>query len=131
MKSPADKIRIDKWLWAVRIFKTRTLAAAACDKGKVTIQSQPVKASRLVQAGTIIAVRNGAFTLHYEVLQPAGNRLSATLAQTCCRNVTDEAVLRSMQLHAAEMQLLHSRGEGRPTKRDRRALDDLLNEQDE
>lgn len=127
MKSIQDKMRIDKWLWAVRIFKTRTHAAKACEKGKVSIEDQPVKASRLVNAGTIIAIRNGAFTQQYEVLQMTVSRLNPKLAAEYCRNITTEDVLKNIQQQAAQARLLHHRGEGRPTKRDRRALDDLMN----
>lgn len=122
-----DKMRIDKWLWTVRIFKTRTQAAEACEKDKVSIEGQPVKASRLVKAGTIIALRNGAFTQQYEVLQLTANRLNAKLVMEYCRNITAEDVLNNIQKQAAQTRLLQQRGEGRPTKRDRRALDDLMN----
>ena len=120
-------MRVDKWLWTVRIFKTRTQAAEACEKGKVSIEGQPVKASRLVTAGTIIAIRSGAFTQQYEVLQVTTNRLNAKLVMEYCRNITAEDVLKNIQEQAAQARLLQQRGEGRPTKRDRRALDELMN----
>ncbi len=66
MKGNPEKVRIDKWLWAVRHFKSRSMAAEACEKGKIKIADQPVKPSRNIKAGDIISIRRGAFTMQFE-----------------------------------------------------------------
>jgi ribosome-associated heat shock protein Hsp15 len=126
MNTIPEKIRIDKWLWAVRLFKTRSLASTACENGKVRMQEQPVKASRMIKAGETIALRNGAFTYEYEVLQLTENRMAAKLVAEYYKDVTPESELEKIKLHALQRKLQDNRGEGRPTKKDRRELDGFL-----
>ena len=125
MNTIPEKIRIDKWLWAVRLFKTRSLASTACENGKVRVQKQPVKASRMLKAGETIALRNGAFTYEYEVLQLTENRMAAKLVPEYCKDITPESELERIKLHALQRKLQDNRGEGRPTKKDRRELDEF------
>jgi ribosome-associated heat shock protein Hsp15 len=125
MSSPLEKIRIDKWLWAVRIFKTRTIASAACEKGKVTIGDQHIKASRAIKAGDKLAVRQGAFRLQFEVLQLTENRMPAKLVSDFCKDITPQEEIEKIKMHSVESRAYGHRGEGRPTKKDRRELDEF------
>ena len=125
VNSHSEKIRIDKWLWAVRLFKTRSLAAAACEKGKISISDQYVKASRVVKPGDKISIRSGAFTMQFEVLQLTSNRLPAKLVADFCKDITPAEELERIKIHSMEIHAHGNRGEGRPTKKDRRELDEF------
>lgn len=118
-------MRIDKYLWAVRIFKTRSLAAEACKKGKVTINEFPVKPSRDIKAGEKIQVKKNPVNYLYEVIEPLEKRVSAKLAVDYVRDITSKD-----ELHKLEMANLayvkRDRGTGRPTKKERRILNDLF-----
>ncbi len=121
-----DKIRIDKWLWTVRIFKSRTLATDACKSGKVKINDVNVKASYMVAREEIIHLKKNGFNYTYKVLDLIATRVSAKLAEPCYENLTPEDELNKYQ----EWSINHSKsferrdkGEGRPTKRDRRTID--------
>ncbi|NCE73304.1 RNA-binding S4 domain-containing protein [Odoribacter sp. Z80] len=120
-----EKIRIDKWLWAVRIFKTRSLAAEECAKGHVTIGEVHVKASRELKGGEIVKVRMSPIERHYLVKQLTGKRMSAQLAVQFVEDVTPPealALLNAVKVYGFESR---ARGLGRPTKRDRRMIDRL------
>ncbi len=120
-----EKVRVDKWLWAVRIFKTRTLAAEACAKGHVTIGDNRVKASRELRGGEIVKVRIPPIERHYLVKQLADKRMSAQLAVQFMEDVTPPetlALLNAVKAYGFESR---PRGAGRPTKRDRRMIDRL------
>lgn len=119
-----DKVRIDKWLWAVRIFKTRSQAAEACGKGHVSIGGMNVKASREVKVGDTISVRMPPIQRDYRVKQITDKRMSAQLAVDFVEEVTPQERLDI--LRGVHMQFEHrDRGLGRPTKRDRRMIDRL------
>lgn len=126
MKAAPEKMRIDKWMWAVRIFKTRSLAADACEKGKILMDDAPVKASRMIKGGETIEVRKGAFRLSFKILQLSENRMAAKQVPEFCSNCTPAEELEKMKLHALAVRTYRSHGEGRPTKKERRALDDFL-----
>ncbi len=126
MKVAIDKVRIDKWLWAVRIFKTRSLAADACEKGKIFVNDQQVKASRNVKTGETVAVRKGAFTMQFKILQLAENRMAAKLVVDFCKDVTPADEIEKIKMHALAVNAYRKHSEGRPTKKERRALDDFL-----
>ena len=120
-----EKIRIDKWLWAVRIFKTRSLAAEECAKGHGTIGEVHVKASRELKGGEIVKVRMSPIERHYLVKQLTGKRMSAQLAVQFVEDVTPPealALLNAVKVYGFESR---ARGLGRPTKRDRRMIDRL------
>lgn len=122
-----EKIRIDKWLWAVRIFKTRSLATEECAKGHVTIGGIHVKASRELKGGEIIKIRMSPIERHYLVKQLTGKRMSAQLAVQFVEDVTPPealALLNAVKVYGFESR---ARGLGRPTKRDRRMIDKLKN----
>ena len=120
-----EKIRIDKWLWAVRIFKTRSLAAEECANRHVTNGEVHVKASRELKGGEIVKVRMSPIERHYLVKQLTGKRMSAQLAVQFVEDVTPPealALLNAVKVYGFESR---ARGLGRPTKRDRRMIDRL------
>lgn len=116
-------MRIDKWLWAVRLFKTRTTAADACRGGKIRIDDQPVKASREVRVGEVIHARANETNRVVEVLGFPPNRLGPKLVPEFLKDLTPaEEYLRVLQVRTAPI-ALRDKGAGRPTKRERRDLD--------
>ena len=115
--------RIDKWLWAVRIYKTRSIATQACAGGKVKIDGNTVKASRMVRKGDIIQVRKRVIKYEYKVLKIAEKRMGAKLVPDFLEDITPEEELD--KLESAHKQPLQTRekGQGRPTKKERRVMD--------
>jgi ribosome-associated heat shock protein Hsp15 len=118
-------IRIDKYLWAVRVFKTRSLAAQACDLEKVKIGGQLVKASRMVQPGQEISVRFGPFERTFKIIEIVQNRLPAKRVPEFCEDITPVEVIDKMKAHATARAAWRQQGLGRPTKKERRDLDDF------
>jgi ribosome-associated heat shock protein Hsp15 len=120
------RVRMDKWLWAARFFRTRALAARACELGRIEANGQPVKASREVRIGELLQVKNEVADFQVEVLVLSEMRGPAPLAQTLYRE-TDAS--RELRLKLAEerkaMLHLETLPEGKPSKRDRRELDRL------
>jgi ribosome-associated heat shock protein Hsp15 len=118
--------RIDKWLWTVRIFRTRSLATDACRAGSVTVNNQPVKPSRDVRADEVVGVRQGLIhrTLKVRAVPPA--RVGAKLVAAYCEDQTPPAEFAKARAQRVQQFLARARGSGRPTKRDRRLLDRLL-----
>jgi len=110
----------------MRFFKSRSIASENCDKGKIRIAGQSVKASRNIKVGDVISIRKGAFTMQYEVLQLAENRLPAKSVADFCKDITPEEVKEKIRIHSIQAHAFRNRGEGRPTKRDRRELDDFI-----
>ncbi|MEL6669806.1 MAG: RNA-binding S4 domain-containing protein [Bacteroidota bacterium] len=120
-----SKVRIDKWLWAVRIFKTRTLANDVVKRGKARINGKIAKPSSNVQVGDRIEVQKNGFKLEFEALKLIGKRVGAPIAQTCYTDHTPEEELNKYQdwfigKGASEAR---EKGTGRPTKRERREID--------
>lgn len=120
-----DKVRIDKWLWSVRVFKSRTIAADACKGGKVKIDGTAVKASYMLQRDEIVEVHKEGFRLQYKVVDLIEKRVGAPLAQACYQNITPEEELNKFNewyvgKGAAERR---EKGAGRPTKKERRRID--------
>ena len=115
--------RIDKWLWAVRIFKTRALASEACAGGKIKIDDSAVKASRNIVQNDIVQVRKGVVKYLYKVRQTAEKRMGAKLVPDFLEDMTPEEEL--AKLESAQKQPIQTRekGQGRPTKRERRNMD--------
>jgi len=126
MKGTLEKTRIDKWLWAVRLFKSRSNAAEACDKGKIKIAGQPVKPSKNIRIGDVISIRKGAFTMQFEVLQLTENRLPPKSVTDFCKDITPPEEKEKIKIHSLETRAYRNRGEGRPTKKDRRELDEFI-----
>ena len=114
-----SEARIDKWLWAARIYKTRTLASDACKNGRITINGALAKPSRTVKVGDQVGVKKSPITYSFRVLQTIEKRVGAKLLPEVFENVTPPK-----QYELLEMNRI-SGGTGRPTKKDRRALDDF------
>jgi ribosome-associated heat shock protein Hsp15 len=118
-------IRIDKWLWAVRVFKTRSQAAEACKGGKVRIDGQNVKASREVKEGEVIEVQLGMLKKKLKVKQVAKNRVSAKLVPELADDLTPPEEYEKLDLLRQLNYEKRDRGTGRPTKKDRRDINRL------
>lgn len=117
-----EKVRIDKWLWAVRIFKTRSQAAEACGKSHVSVGDVRVKASREIRAGEVVKVRVPPIEREYRVKQVVEKRMSAALAVDFVEEITPVEKLDILRGTAMQFER-RDRGAGRPTKRDRRQID--------
>lgn len=124
----AEGVRIDKWLWAVRIFKTRSQATEACKKGRVSVGNLPVKASREVHQGEVVKVRVNPITRSYRILALAEKRMSAKLAAGYVEDITPPEELKLLEMQNQMNWNFRDRGAGRPTKKDRRDLDDFFND---
>ncbi len=120
-----EGVRIDKYLWAIRVFKTRTDATDACKGGKVKIGTVNAKPSRDVQVGEVIDVRKGAVTFTYKVLQLVDHRLGAKLVPDYAQNLTPESELDKLRAPVESFFLTRDRGAGRPTKKDRREIEQI------
>ena len=118
-----DVARIDKWLWAARIFKTRSIAADACKNGRVTINGTNVKPSHTIKVGEIINVKKPPITYSFEVLQTIEKRVGAKLIPEVYKNVTDAKQYELLEMSRIRGFVDRARGTGRPTKKDRRQLD--------
>jgi ribosome-associated heat shock protein Hsp15 len=120
------RVRIDKWLWAARFFKTRALATRACELGRVESSGQPAKASREVRVGDLLRVKNDAGDFQVEVLVLSEMRGPAAVAQTLYRETDASRELRrKLAEERKAMPHFEASREGRPSKRDRRAIDRL------
>ena len=121
-----DSVRIDKYLWAIRAFKTRSEAADACNGGKVKIAGTNAKASKAVKTGEVIDVRKGPVQYRYRVLQLTENRMGAQLVPQYAEDLTQESERAKLQVPRQTVKLHREKGSGRPTKKDRRTLDALM-----
>ncbi|MFH0758982.1 MAG: S4 domain-containing protein [Bacteroidota bacterium] len=120
----AKTVRIDKYLWAVRVYKTRSLAADACKKGKVSVDEMPAKASRTVTAGDLIRVKKMPVVYSYRVKDPIEKRVGAKIVDNYVENITPEEELQKLRMED-DFFIQRDRGTGRPTKKERRLLDDI------
>lgn len=120
------EVRIDKWLWAVRLFKTRSLAAEACKKGKVLIKGVEAKPSRNVKVGDVVCVKKNPVLFSFEVLALSENRMGARLVPEYMKNVTTPDQLELYELGKIAAQNNREKGTGRPTKKERRDLDEFF-----
>ena len=118
--------RIDKWLWAARIFKTRTIAADAIKNGRVTIQGMNVKPSRMVKVGEVVSVRKPPVTYSFKILKTIEQRVGAKLLPEIYENVTSPDQYELLEMNRISGFVNRQRGTGRPTKKERRALDDFV-----
>lgn len=123
-----NEARIDKWLWAARIFKTRSIAAAACKKGQVTMGGVQLKPSRMVKVGDIVDVRKSPITYSYKILQAIENRVGPKLVPEVLENVTAPEQYELLEMSKISGFVNRARGTGRPTKKERRQLDDFREE---
>ena len=118
-----DEVRIDKWMWATRIFKTRTIAADACKKNRVMIGGVNMKPSRMVKVGDIIQVRKPPITCSFEVLALTDRRMGAKLVPNYLKNVTTPDQYEILEINKISGFVNRAKGLGRPTKKDRRELE--------
>jgi len=123
-----EEARIDKWLWAARIFKTRTLAADACKNGRVTIDGVNVKPSRMVKVGETVSVRKPPITYSFKILKTIEQRVGAKLLPEIYENVTAPEQYELLEMTRISGFVDRARGTGRPTKKDRRSLDAFISE---
>ena len=117
-----EEVRIDKWLWATRIFKTRTIASDACKKGRVTIKGQNVKPSHGIRVGQVGEVRKPPVTYSFEVLGLIENRVGAKLVPNYLKNVTSRDQLELLEMVKISGFVNRQKGLGRPTKKEGREL---------
>ncbi|CAN5512107.1 RNA-binding S4 domain-containing protein [soil metagenome] len=123
----SGKVRIDKWLWAVRLYKTRALAAEACVKGRVKMSEIAVKAGRNIKPGDIIELHRGPWHQYVKVLQVSEKRMAASISPLFCIDITPPEQLEKLKLHQLAMASWHLKnGAGRPTKKDRRDIDEYM-----
>ena len=118
-----NEVRIDKWMWATRIFKTRTIAAEACKKGRVSVSGTTVKPSRTIKIGDIIQVRKPPVTYSFKVLALTERRMGAKLVPEYLENVTTPDQYEILEMNKISGFVDRARGLGRPTKKDRREME--------
>ena len=126
-----DEARLDKWPWAARIFKTRTIAAAACKKGQVSMKGAQLKPSRIIRVGDIIDVRKPPITYSFRVLQAIEKRVGAKLVPEVMENVTTPEQYELLEMAKISGFIGRAKGLGRPTKKDRRSLDEFTSDMPE
>ncbi|MBO4536984.1 MAG: RNA-binding S4 domain-containing protein [Bacteroidales bacterium] len=120
-----DSVRIDKFLWSIRVYKTRTDATDACKGGKVTVAGAAAKPAREVKAGDVIGVRKGPVSYTYKVLAPLEKRVGAKDVATYAENLTPQQELDKLHAPVETFFIRRDRGTGRPTKKERREMDSL------
>lgn len=121
-----QKIRIDKWLWAIRIFKSRTLSTKSCEQGKVKVEDVNVKASYKLQVGEVVVVKVGQLKKTLKILQLIEKRVGADIAVTCYEDISPEEDKIDFSQNKSVFLLpdaYRQKGDGRPTKRDRRDIE--------
>lgn len=123
--SENNEARLDKWLWAARIYKTRTLAADACKNGRITINGSQAKPARTVKVGDQIGVKKAPVTYTFRVLQTIEKRVGAKLLPEILENITPPEQYELLEMSKISGFVNRARGTGRPTKKDRRALDEF------
>lgn len=121
-----SKVRIDKWLFAVRLYKTRSLASEECSKGRVMIDGMPVKPSREVKIGDKIQIRKPPIVRTYEVLALSESRMGAKLTEGFVKDITPPEELEILETQKHMSWFKRDKGTGRPTKKERRDLDDFF-----
>ena len=124
----AEQARIDKWLWAVRIYKTRSIAAEACKKGHVSIGDRTAKPAHNIRVGDIVNVKKAPITYSFRVLKCAENRVGAKLVPELMENITPQEQYEILEMSRISGFVDRTRGTGRPTKKERRDLDQFVEE---
>ena len=125
-----EEVRIDKYLWSIRAYKTRSEATTACNGGKVRLNGADVKPSKAVKIGDVIVVRKGAVTYTYKVLSLVDKRQGAKLVSEFAENLTPQEELDKLRAPVETFFLKRDRGTGRPTKKDRRQMESLWESMD-
>lgn len=119
----SEQARIDKWLWAVRIYKTRSIAAEACKKGYISIGERSVKPSHTVRVGDVVKVKKAPITYSFRVLKAAENRVGAKLVPELMENITPQEQYEILEMSKISGFTDRQKGTGRPTKKERREID--------
>ncbi len=122
----ANEARVDKWLWAARIYKTRSLAADACKNGRITVNGTNVKPSHMVKVGETVSVRKSPVTYSFRILQAIEQRVGAKLLPQVYENVTTPDQYELLEMARISGFVDRARGTGRPTKKERRSLDAFI-----
>ena len=125
-----EEVRIDKYLWSIRAYKTRSEATTACNGGKVRLNGSDVKPSKAVKVGDVIVVRKGVVTYTYKVLDLIDKRQGAKLVSDFAENMTPQEELDKLRAPVETFFLKRDRGAGRPTKKDRRQMESLWESMD-
>ena len=123
-------MRIDKYLWAIRVFKTRTEATDACNGNKVKLNGSSAKPAKQIAPGDLLEIRKGSATFTYRVIKPADSRMGAALVPDFAENLTPESELEKLHAPKEIIVMKRDKGTGRPTKKDRRQIDDLMDSMD-
>ena len=118
--------RIDKWLWAVRLYKTRSMATDACKKGQITMNGATMKPSKTIKEGDVVSVRKPPITYTFRVLKAIENRVGAKLVSEMLENITPKEQYDILEMSKISGFANRMRGTGRPTKKERRDLDEFL-----
>ncbi len=126
-----EEIRVDKWLWTTRVFKTRSIAADACKKGRVTIGNRSAKPAMTVKVGDVVRVRKSPITFSFKVVGITSNRVGPKLVENFLKNVTPPEEYQILELQQLSGYQGRAKGTGRPTKKDRRDLDQFMASDDE
>ena len=129
MKGELVKARIDRWLWAVRLFRTRALATEACRGGKIRVREDKGKPSYSIKAGETVTIQSGPITKTIRVLGVIEKRLGAKLVADYLEDLTPSEEYELLRMTAAQKALRRDRGTGRPTKRDRREIERLFGDE--
>lgn len=124
----SEQARIDKWLWAVRIYKTRSIAAEACKKGHITIGDRTAKPAHNIRVGDIVNVKKAPITYSFKVLKCAENRVGAKLVPELMEKITSQEQYEILEMSKISGFVGRMRGTGRPTKKERRDLDSFVEE---
>ena len=124
----AEEARIDKWLWAMRVFKTRSIATEACKKGRIMMGGNPVKPSKMIKVGDEIDVRKPPVTFRFKVLKLVNNRLGAKLVPEYMENITPASQYEILEMAKISGFVDRRKGLGRPTKRESRELSKFAEE---
>jgi ribosome-associated heat shock protein Hsp15 len=125
-----SSVRIDKFLWAVRLYKTRSMASDECRKGRIVINNVQVKPSRIVEGNEIITIRKPPVTYTYRVIKPIENRVSAKLVSNFIEDLTPEQEKMKLEISHSAFPGFRLKGLGRPTKKERRNLDRFIDDRD-
>lgn len=122
-----SRVRLDKWLWSVRLYKSRTMASDACRTGKVRVNELNAKPSMMIVRGDMIQLKKNGFNLSYKVLELIDKRVSATLAAPCIEDLTpQEELSKYKEWYVGKSGVeFREKGDGRPTKKERREIDDF------
>ena len=125
-----NEARIDKWLWAVRIFKTRSIAADACKKGRVSINNSLANPARTGKEGDSVSVKKPPITYTFKVLQTIDKRVGAKLVPEMMKNITPESEYEMLEMTKISGFIDRAKGLGRPTKKDRRSMEEFADSLD-